>query len=524
MVAHLLRLKLTLLRNGLRRSPWQLVGMAFGALYALGIIGLLIFALVMLRTEPLELASTAVVLGGAAAIVGWAVIPVVASGTDMTLDPARFTTFAIPLRKMLPGLALGGLIGIPGIATALVGLSTAVTWWRGVLPVLAAVVGAALGVLTCIVISKVTTTATASLAASRRFKDVSAIAFMVPLVLLGPIIAGVTRGITDSAAFLPELARTMSWTPLGASWALAGDVAAGDAGPALLKLLIAAATLAALAWAWKSMLERALVTPPYSGGSTKRKGGKLGLLGLLPPTPTGAVTARALTYWLRDPRYSGSLVVIPLLPVVLVFTGAQSGDFSSLAILAPLSAFLLAWSISADVSYDNTAFALHLATGVRGTADRLGRAMACLLFSLPTVLVFAVAYAVLTDTWYAFPGLLGLTLGILFSGLGLSSVVSARYTTPVPLPGDSPFKKPPGNVGQTMAVQFGGMGVLLVLVIPEVALLIAELVTGNRMLGWINLAVGLLLGLGLFAGGIRLGGKWLDARGPELLAQVGVNK
>ena len=130
----------------------------------------------------------------------------------------------------------------------------------------------------------------------------------------------------------------------------------------------------------------------------------------------------------------------------------------------------------------------------------------------------------MTESSQAFPRQLGGTPRIMFSGLGLSSVVSARYTTPVPLPGDSPFKKPPGNVGQTMAVQFGGMGVLLVLVIPEVALLIAELVTGNRMLGWINLAVGLLLGLGLFAGGIRLGGKWLDARGPELLAQVGVNK
>ena len=40
MVAHLLRLKLTLLRNGLKRSPWQLVGLAFGGLYALGIVGM----------------------------------------------------------------------------------------------------------------------------------------------------------------------------------------------------------------------------------------------------------------------------------------------------------------------------------------------------------------------------------------------------------------------------------------------------------------------------------------------------
>ena len=145
--------------------------------------------------------------------------------------------------------------------------------------------------------------------------------------------------------------------------------------------------------------------------------------------------------------------------------------------LGPLTAFLMAWSISADVSYDNTAFALHLATG-SGGRDRLGRALACLVLSVPVVLAFTVVP-------FAFTGLgvvarvLGLSLGILLTGLGLSSVVSARYNVAVPLPGDSPFKKPPGNVGQTMLVQFGGMGVLLLLVLPEAALLIVQCVTGN---------------------------------------------
>lgn len=523
MVAHLLRLKLTLLRNGLRRSPWQLVGLAFAGLYALGLVGMLVVVLVLLRNAPHDLAYGAVVLGGSAAVLGWGIVPVVASATDMTLDPARFTTFAIPMNQMLAGLALGGLVGIPGVATSLVALATVVTWSRAVFPALAAFAGAVLGVLTCVVIAKVVTTATASLAASRRFKDVSAIAFMVPLVLMGPIVAGVAQGISSSAGFLPGFARMLSWTPLGAPWSIAGDVAAGEPGPAALKVILSAATLAALAWAWKLLLERALVTPPYAG-SGKRKGGRLGLLGILPAVPAGAVMARCLTYWFRDPRYSGSLVVIPLLPVVLLFQGSQTGDYTSLAFLAPLCAFILAWSISADVSYDNTAFALHLATGVQGVADRLGRALACLAFALPVVLVFAVGHSAFTGDWGALPGQLGLSMGVLFTGLGLSSVVSARYTVAVPVPGDSPFKKPPGNVGQTLAVQFGGLVVLMVLVLPEAGLLTAQLVTGDRLFGWINLAAGTALGLILFVAGVRLGGKWLDARGPELLAQVTVNR
>jgi ABC-2 type transport system permease protein len=161
---------------------------------------------------------------------------------------------------------------------------------------------------------------------------------------------------------------------------------------------------------------------------------------------------------------------------------------------------------------------------VRGVADRLGRALACLVFALPVVLAFSVLPFLFSGDWARLPGLLGLSLGILFSGMGLSSVVSARYTVAVPLPGDSPFKKPPGNVAQAMAVQFGGMGVLLLLVAPEIALMVAQSVTGSAVPGWINLGVGPVLGLVLFVAGIRLGGKWLDARGPELLAQLVVNR
>ena len=143
--------------------------------------------------------------------------------------------------------------------------------------------------------------------------------------------------------------------------------------------------------------------------------------------------------------------------------------------------------------------------GCGGTDDRLGRALACLAFALPVVLIFAVGQCFFTGSWDALPGQLGLSLGILFTGLGLSSVVSARYTVAVPLPGDSPFKKPPGNVGQTLAVQFAGMGILSLLVLPEVGLFIAQLVTGNPVFGWTNLAVGLMLGLALFGAGSQAG-------------------
>jgi ABC-2 type transport system permease protein len=523
MVAHLLGLKWRLLLNGFKRSPWQLVGMALGLLYALGVLSLLIGGLIALRWADPELAQTVVVLGGAATVLGWAIIPLVASAADMTLDPARFTTFAIPPRQLLTGLALAGFIGIPGLATLLAALGTVGTWWRSVPAASGALLGAVLGALTCVVLSKVVTTATAGLASSRRFKDVSSIIVFIPLVLLGPIMMGIIDGVRGSADYLPVLARTVSWTPLGAPWSLGGDLESGNAAAAGLKFLISAATIAALLLCWHLLLKRALVTPPFSGGSAKR-GGKLGLFGLLPGTPSGAVAARALIYWLKDPRYAASLVIVPLFPVLFFFSGSQSGSYGLLMILGPLTAFVMAWSICADVSYDNTAFALHLAAGVRGIDDRLGRALACLAISLPVVVIFTVGPLFVTGDWQWLPNLLGLSIGTLFTGLGLSSVISARYNVAVPLPGDSPFKKPPGNVAQTLAVQAVGMGVLALLLIPELALVAVQAFSGGPEAGWINLVAGPLLGVILFVVGVRLGGKWLDARGPEMFAQLSVNR
>ena len=69
MVAHLVRLKLQLLRNGLRRSPAALVGLAVGAIYGGGLLVLVVGALVVLRFRgDVALVRTAVTLGGAALV------------------------------------------------------------------------------------------------------------------------------------------------------------------------------------------------------------------------------------------------------------------------------------------------------------------------------------------------------------------------------------------------------------------------------------------------------------------------
>ncbi|WP_431219435.1 hypothetical protein [Leifsonia xyli] len=82
MVATLVRLRLLVLRNSFRRSTSQLVAVIIGALY--GTIGLLVVlgALVGLSFAPIEVATTAVVLAGSAAVLGWAVFPCCSPGSS----------------------------------------------------------------------------------------------------------------------------------------------------------------------------------------------------------------------------------------------------------------------------------------------------------------------------------------------------------------------------------------------------------------------------------------------------------
>lgn len=527
MVAHLLRLKLQLLRNSVKRTPWQLVGLILAGLYGLGVLVMVLVGLAFLGATDPDLIGTVLVLAGAALFLGWLIIPVIAAGMDMTLDPARFTTYAIPMKSMLTGLALSSFIGVPGAITLIASVGTAIAWWQHPVIAVVALICGALAALTCIVASRAMTAASTSLAASRRFKDVSGIIVLVPLMLMGPIIAGISSGIADFAEYLPHLANTLSWTPLGAIWGVPAAIADGALGTALLKFLIAMATLAALAWLWKVCLAKALVTPAFSGGG-RRTSATLGFFAKFPQTPTGAIAARCLTYWFRDPRYSAGLLIAPLIPVVIVFGSSQASGFGSVGAVVSyagaFAAFLIAWSISSDISYDNTAFALHLATGVSGEADRTGRVLAAAVLAVPLGLLFAIAGSIVSGDWSGFAPAVGIMLGATGAGLGLASVLSSRFTMNAPLPGESPMKSRPGNSFATVLVQLAGFLGAGLLAAPVAVLIIVGFVTEQPVFGWMALPAGLALGAVYVAAGIRMGGAQYERRGPELLQSVSVDR
>ncbi|RMI13743.1 hypothetical protein [Cellulomonas triticagri] len=515
MVAHLVRLKLTLLRNGLRSSVWKVVGLVLTGLYALFLVAMCVAGLVVLGTQDdVELRRTVVVLAGSLLVVGWWLLPLVAFGVDSTLDPERFRLFALRRRHLLTGLSLAGLVGVPGVATVLLGGASALAWWREPVALVAGVVGGALGVLLCVVGSRAVTTLLAPFISGRRFREVAAVLAIVPLILLGPILLGVTAGLATVADVLPDIAVVVGWTPVGAPWALAADVGAGAWGAAAGKVGISLATLVVLVAVWDRALAASFVR---SEGGTSASHSGLGFFDRVPATPTGAVVARCLTYWLRDPRYAASVAVVPVMVLLLWFLGRGGSGVLGAGVLV---AFVMGWSLSADISYDHTAFWTHLAAPVDGRVDRTGRAVAGLLVGGVAVLATDLVVLGVSGRWDATAPLLGMSLGVLAAGVGLSSVYSARVVYPVPKPGDNPFSTPQGNSFAVMLTQSLGMLLLLVVCAPTVGLGIAALLTDVVLLDVLTLAVGVGTGVAAVVVGIRTGARVYDRRAPELLQSI----
>ncbi len=513
MVAHLVRLKATLLRNGLRRSAWQVVGLVFAALYASGAVVAAVVGLGALSTQDVGTRRAVVVLAGAVLVLGWWFLPLVAFGVDATVEPVRFATFAVPRRDLVIGLALAGLVGVPGIATTLVAAASALPWWRQPLAALAALVGAVLGLALCVVGSRAMTTALDPLLTRRGFREVAAVVVVVPLVLLGPIIQGLAGAISGHAAVLPALSARLAWTPVGAPWALGSDVAAGQWTAALAHLGIGLVTLALLLALWAGRLGSAMAPRRSIGGATHVG---VGLFARFPATQVGAVAARSLTYRRRDPRYVAALVPVVVFPVVFALTAGRSGPL----VAVPLVAAMLGFSIAADISYDGTAFWMHVMAPLGGRDDRWGRVLATAVIGVPAVLVAGIVALGVADRWGLVVPVLGFTLGSFASALGVSSVASASVVVPVVPAGSSPFTSRQGGSMAAVGTQLAGMAVLGALGLPGLVLTIFAATTGSLLLGAVAALVSLAIGGTALVIGVRKGGDLLDRRAPDLLQSL----
>ena len=529
MALTLVRLRWTLALNQWRRSALTLVFAVLGALYVLGLAA---FVVVMLATvlpdASLEVRGTVTVLVAAALALGWLVIPPFITGVDATLDPHSFVLFPVRARTLIAGLALSAFTTPTGLATLLVMLGTGLSWWDRPAALAAGLAGGALTAVTAVAMGYGLAGLMAAYAGRRRVRDVLSLLLIIPIMLGGILFVRAMESLSDFFAVAPQVAAAAAWTPFGAGPAAAWAVAEGQGLRAVAHLLVAAAwCLGALAL-WHLAVRRT-VEPVAAGGGSARAVGRpdaapLRWLGRPATGPRTAIAARAQRYWMSDPRYAAGLIMIPLLAVALWLGSTAGGDAGPgaglLLALGPVAAWALAYSISADIAYDHTAFHLHVVSGVRGLDDRWGRVMGLAGWGVPALVLVTVATVAAGGDWARLPALLGLTLGVFGATAGMAAFVSARFVYPVPKPGESPFKTPQGATARIMVVQGASMLVTVPLAVPMLVPFVVALITDSAPWGWATLAVGLAWGAAALWLGVRMGAAWYDRAQAETYQSV----
>jgi ABC-2 type transport system permease protein len=520
-VAQFLGLKLRLLANLFRRSPWQVVGIAIGLLYGLVIAIGLVVVLVGLRfIDDVELLRNGMIVAGSVVVLGFLLIPLV-FGVDDSMDPRAFGLFAIPNRRLSFALAVSALVGVPGIALTLVLLGTVVTWSRGFGVTILAIASGALLLGTCILASRVSTSLAAFLLSTRRSREFTGVIGILLLVMISPVVVlliSIDWG-RNGTLVLSWLADLLGWTPLGAAWAVPGDAALGAWGSALVKLLIAAATLYVLWVAWQALVAKMQVTPGREA-HLKQYGG-LGWFDRMPRTPIGAIAARSITYWGRDSRYWVSLIMIPIVPILVIVPLAVAGvPGNYLALLpVPMMCLFLGWTMHNDVAFDNTAIWLHVASGTRGAADRIGRLVPALITGIVVIGLGSAVSVYFYGDWAALPSVLGVSTCILLSGLGFSSYTSARFPYPATKPGDSPFAQPQASDTAAALIQSLSFTGSIILSLPAIVCALLGLFV-DPIWNLPALFAGVGVGLAAVVAGVWLGSRTFERRGPEMLGSA----
>ena len=348
-----------------------------------------------------------------------------------------------------------------------------------------------------------------------RYHVVSLVAVFLALAIgvvlgAGNSLIGQAVGHDPSAA--QAAGRTTSgiiaWTPFGWPWSAPADAATGHPAAALLKLG-ATGTVVALLWvAWGRLLARAMET--YADGAavgTVRTGGLVDRL--CPPTPTGAVMARSLHYWRRDPRHLTSLVSMLAVPLILTIALRDTpiGPFAAPVAMAAMAGPTLV----NEVAQDHSAFWLHVSSGMSMRADRWGRIGALAVILVPLLLVVLV----LDATVFAGPdGLrwaVPTTIAVLGVSCGLGALVGGRWPGMAPAPDANPFSTRSGGGFQVALTLYGVWLATALLAAPVAWLAIA----GDARLASL-LAVA--LAAGALVGGVRAGAAQLERRAPQILA------
>jgi ABC-2 type transport system permease protein len=529
------RLKLSVLRNGVRQSRGRTVGWSIGVAFAL--LYALAMGAGMIALRGHDYAAAAAVTVGLVLGLGWAVMPLFFFGGDDTLDPTRLAMLPLRPRPLVTALLVSSMVGVGPLFTVLVVTGAVVAVAHGGPGTVTAVVAVALVLLTCVALSRAVAAANTRLLTSRKGRDLALLSGL--FIAVGAQLANLGAGALSSDHGLhrvQSVATVLRWIPPAPAVDAVRSASRGAYGLATAQLALTLAVLVLVVRWWHRSLTRLMVSPDASTVQAAepspdredrpgraRSAGRLVVRVLLPRRlvtgRTGPVMERSARYLWRDPRSRASIAaglgVGLLLPLVAV---VQHGSVYQCL----WAAGLLGMQMYNQFGMDGSAFwtvAATVATRRDAALELRGRALTLALIAIPYVTVVSVGAAVLLHRLDALPETLGLSFAFLGSLIATGAFASIRY--PYAVPQNNPFQNAaPGQGGLVALNALGGTVCGALLCLPVIVPALVLHLTGHHALLWTLLPAGALYGAAAASVALHLAAPRLLGRLPEILAVV----
>ena len=552
MVGHLVSLKWKYVQASFRRSIWAVIGLVIAAVYAvLALLGLAL-GYVAAAFEAPETGPLIALLAGSVLAIGWSVVPIFFSGLDGTLDESRFVLFPIEPATLQKGQFLGGFVGIPGVASVLSVLLGLIAYGSQPLLLIVYLVCAVLGLANLMVWARLANRLGIMLSANPRVANVLMIVAAVLMMSMGFIFGGtatyLSRHWDAMLPFLPWL----GVTPFGSAYAVPYWLAAGNVPAALGCLVLTLGYLAGGWWLWGKNLARSMANvggSAHHASAAEVAAGDLGLFARFPATPRGAVAARTLHSLLKDNRLQMLTVTTVMMYLLLavgfpLFMSATGGSIQGKISFGPnpeqatqvvnsgvmqLFGFWIyfctvftGYYMCFLVSYDNTAFSLHVLSPLRGIDDRIGRLWGYSILVAPIVVLMVLVASAVNGHLELFPIVLMHQLGVFAAAAGMGCVLDTFMSPPVAPPGANPFKNPKNNEGMgKQLLLMLSMAVVMLSALPGgISVIVYVFLTQNLLTLVIGGVLQLMIGAGLLVGGVVWGGRRFDRMSPRMLERV----
>ncbi|WP_219107262.1 hypothetical protein [Austwickia sp. TVS 96-490-7B] len=498
--------------------------MVIGYLYAALLVFPLAIGIIALRAASVDLADTVLTVGFSSLTLAWLVFPLVLSGVDETMQPARFALLPVSARRLMPGLLLSSFIGAPGVALIILTVAWVISWSRDVLSTALALCCAPLAAATCVLLSRALTSAMSAALSTRRHRERAGLVAGLAGVMIAVITQCVPLFIRSSRGEGEHLemgwvVRVVRWSPLGWAWGAPAEAARGDAGSAVVLVVLATVCAAALYRWWQWALERALTSPLQGlGGSEKVHGGRRWerLFGM---SPAGAVAARLARAQTREGQRVTALVGMVAVPLIILIPPAMrdtSGQLRFVAVAPPLVVLMAGVGLVSGTAAEGNRLWVHAVSGMRGRDDRRGRVWGGMVYPLILALSVVMVGAVLIQDLRV--SVMSCAAAVAVGGIsaGAASWLSAVAQWPAPDISEGAFQMNSGGGLRSAVVAVGELLLTAVGALP-VMVLVAFGSAGEGWAVWMSVPVSVICGgVGLWLG-VRVGGDYLDRHWSEAL-------